>query len=187
MAGNKAGRRINYARYSRISKPNSVYMCDLIEIPYDEQNLLENETFRMQTWEPDLEIKVENPNLKAKEPDLERKFENLNLKAKEPVHEQYPENVSADPDLERFAVFCYIIDDDWEDGEEQAKNAIAYSHLLESKNLDASKGTHILLVHGEIVRYGEEITSVEYNQLAEDYPRMYYVPIVRKIVRVRNQ
>jgi len=34
-------KNIPYTSYSRISKPNSVHMCDLVEIPYDE-DLLEN-------------------------------------------------------------------------------------------------------------------------------------------------
>ncbi|CAG8610431.1 11822_t:CDS:2, partial [Ambispora leptoticha] len=77
-------------------------------------------------------------------------------------------------------VFSYVVDPDWEVGEEIATNAIAYRRLLESKNPDASKGTHILLAHGEIVRYGEEISSDEYEKLAEEYPGMFYVPIVSR-------
>ena len=38
-------KHIPYASYSKITKPNTVYQCDLIEIPYDEDvdtNLLDD-------------------------------------------------------------------------------------------------------------------------------------------------
>ena len=38
-----------------------------------------------------------------------------------------------------------------------------YCHLLESKTLDASQGTHILLIHGKLVEYRNEITSEKYE------------------------
>ncbi|CAG8725781.1 9445_t:CDS:2, partial [Dentiscutata heterogama] len=77
-------------------------------------------------------------------------------------------------------VFSYVVNPDWEVGEEIATNAIAYHHLLESKNLDASKRTYILFVYDEILCYREEISSNEYEKLAKEYQGMFYVPIVRR-------
>src|SRR5215469_10471733 len=60
---------------------------------------------------------------------------------------------------ERREVFDYIIYPDWDPiGEELAKNTIGYRRLLESGTLDESKGTHILIVHGELVNYEHDIS-----------------------------
>ncbi|CAG8652523.1 15941_t:CDS:2 [Racocetra fulgida] len=70
---------------------------------------------------------------------------------------------------ERCIVFDYITDPEWSEGgigKELATNTIAYRRLLESKTLDPSKGTHILLVHGQIERYGQQISASEYDELA---------------------
>ena len=68
-------------------------------------------------------------------------------------------------------------------GEELAANALEYRRLLESKTLDPLKGTHILLVHGKLVRYG---SSEEEEKLVEEYPGCYYVPVVERIVEFRT-
>ncbi|CAG8707243.1 3057_t:CDS:2 [Gigaspora rosea] len=70
---------------------------------------------------------------------------------------------------ERCVVFDYITDPEWSEegvGKELAANTIAYRKFLESKTLDPSKGTHVLLVHGQIERYGKGIPANEYDELA---------------------
>ncbi|CAI2171212.1 5028_t:CDS:2 [Funneliformis geosporum] len=80
---------------------------------------------------------------------------------------------------ERLIIFDYIVNPDWGSaGKELVTNTIAYRKLLESKSLDASKGTHILLINGQIVRYGNEISSECYDQLDKENPGMFYAPIV---------
>ena len=88
---------------------------------------------------------------------------------------------------ERRSIFDYIICPDWNPyGEELAINDIAYRRLLESNTLDASKGTHILLIHGKIVKYGNEISSEEHEEQQKEYPGCFYVPVVEKFVVIRK-
>ncbi|CAG8450340.1 7329_t:CDS:2 [Ambispora gerdemannii] len=62
----------------------------------------------------------------------------------------------------RHEVFDYIIYLKWDPiGEELARNTIGYRRLLESGTLDKSKGTHILIVHGELVEYGDKSLEKE--------------------------
>ncbi|CAI2191371.1 10399_t:CDS:2, partial [Funneliformis geosporum] len=85
---------------------------------------------------------------------------------------------------ERRLIFDYVIDPDWDPiGEELAKNALEYRRLLESGTLDPLQGTHILIVHGEFVRYG---SSGEEKKMMEDYPGCYYVPVKERIVELRR-
>ncbi len=80
---------------------------------------------------------------------------------------------------ERRLVFDYIICPEWGSaGKELATNTIAYHILLESKNPDASKGTHILPVNRQIVCYGNKLSSESYEQLDKENPGMFYVPVV---------
>jgi hypothetical protein len=56
---------------------------------------------------------------------------------------------------ERHEVFDFINRPNWEPiGEELAKNSIEYRHILESNTLNASQGTHILIINEKLVRYG---------------------------------
>ncbi|CAG8778772.1 27965_t:CDS:2 [Dentiscutata erythropus] len=80
---------------------------------------------------------------------------------------------------ERCVVFDYITDPEWSEGgvgRELATNTIAYRKFLESKTLDPSKGTHVLLVHGQIKRYGQEISANEYDELVGQ--GFIYAPII---------
>ncbi|CAG8435064.1 6591_t:CDS:2 [Scutellospora calospora] len=73
------------------------------------------------------------------------------------------------------------------EGEELATNTLAYHRFLNSGQLDPSKGSHILLINGQIVRYGEEISKPEYNELLEKHPGMFYAPIKAILpIRVRR-
>src|SRR3954468_7884306 len=64
---------------------------------------------------------------------------------------------------DRCEILDYIIDPRWEVGEEIATNTIAYNHLIESEAFDSSKGTHVLIVNGQIKEYYErDISSEEY-------------------------
>src|SRR5438105_973154 len=79
---------------------------------------------------------------------------------------------------DRREIFDYIIDPRWEVGEEIATNTIAYNRFIESRAFDSSKGTHVLIVNGQIKEYyKEDITSEEYEELDEKYPGMYFAPI----------
>ncbi|CAG8718365.1 14100_t:CDS:2 [Cetraspora pellucida] len=118
-------------------------------------------------------------NLEAPEgPDLESFIEKLGLyqftKSKNDLKKFYD---FVGPDFtwpltmdvhERCIVFDYITDTEWSEGDigkELATNTIAYRRLLESRTLDPSKGTHILLVHGQIERYGQQISASEYDEI----------------------
>jgi len=84
---------------------------------------------------------------------------------------------------ERRLIFDYVIDPDWDpEGEELAMNALEYRRLLESKTLVPSKGTHILIVHGKLIRYG---TSEEEDNMDKQYPGCYYAPVVEHIVELK--
>ena len=88
---------------------------------------------------------------------------------------------------ERRAVVDYIWDPDWEDiAEEAATNTIVYRHLIESKQLDPSKESHVLLVHGKRVRYGKEISWEEDEELEKQYPGKFYALLVQKVIFVHG-
>ncbi|CAB4411935.1 unnamed protein product [Rhizophagus irregularis] len=67
---------------------------------------------------------------------------------------------------EHREVFDYIVDPI--NGKELATNTIEY-RLLESGDLDESKGTHVLLVHGKVIRYGDKISSEEHKELQKNF------------------
>ena len=63
-------------------------------------------------------------------------------------------------------------------GKEIATNTIAYNRFIEFSTFDSSKGTHVLIVNGQIKEYyKEDITSEDYEELDEKYPGMYFAPI----------
>ncbi|CAG8825385.1 2060_t:CDS:2, partial [Gigaspora margarita] len=80
----------------------------------------------------------------------------------------------------RGLVISYIINPDhWfveGEGEELATNTLAYHRLLKSNELDLSKGSHVLIMNGQIKHYGGEISGDEYNDLLEQHPGMFYAP-----------
>ncbi|RHZ87442.1 hypothetical protein Glove_34g132 [Diversispora epigaea] len=88
---------------------------------------------------------------------------------------------------ERREVFDYIIYPDWDPvGEELARNTIGYRCLLESGTLDKSKGTHILIVHGKLVEYGDDESPEKEEELEEKYPGCFYVPVDERIIEIRK-
>ncbi|RIA80397.1 hypothetical protein C1645_838784 [Glomus cerebriforme] len=87
---------------------------------------------------------------------------------------------------ERRMIINYIIRRDEKIGRELATNAIAYRRLYESNKIESSKGSYVLIVNGEIKRYGEKISSEEYRELEEKYPGKYYVPTVEKPIVLRR-
>jgi len=46
--------------------------------------------------------------------------------------------------------------------------------------LDSSQGSHIYIVNGKIVRYGQKISGEEYEELRKENPGMVYAPIVEE-------
>ena len=91
---------------------------------------------------------------------------------------------------ERRMVFDYIVNPNkWfreGEGKELATNTLAYRRLIESGTLDPSRGSHIHLINGKLVRYGPEISGKKYNELLSKYPGMYYAPIVEEKPVVRR-
>ncbi|KAF0439351.1 protein kinase subdomain-containing protein pkl/ccin9 [Gigaspora margarita] len=81
----------------------------------------------------------------------------------------------------RELVISYIIrPDHWfveGEGEELATNTLAYHRLLKSNELDSSKGSHVLIMNGQIRRYGGKISEDEYDRLLEQHPGMFYAPV----------
>ncbi|CAG8708152.1 10478_t:CDS:2, partial [Ambispora leptoticha] len=90
---------------------------------------------------------------------------------------------------ERRLIFDYIAHpENWfeeGEGEELAKNTIAYRRLIESGQLDPSRGSHILIINGKVVRYGPKISGEEYEELATKNPGMLYAPIIEKVVHAK--
>ncbi|PKY30740.1 hypothetical protein RhiirB3_419018 [Rhizophagus irregularis] len=87
---------------------------------------------------------------------------------------------------EHREVFDYIVDPIWEpDGKELA---IECRRLLGSGTLDESKGTrtHVLLVHGKVIGYGNEISSKQSKELQKKFPGCFYAPIVEPFVELRR-
>ncbi|RIB07508.1 hypothetical protein C2G38_2252584 [Gigaspora rosea] len=82
---------------------------------------------------------------------------------------------------DRELVIAYIIKPDhWYvegEGEELATNTLAYHRLLKSNELDASKGSHVLIMNGQIKRYGGEISEDEHDRLLKQHPGMFYAPV----------
>jgi hypothetical protein len=54
---------------------------------------------------------------------------------------------------DRCEIFDYIIDPRWEVEEEMANNTIVYYHFIEARAFDSSKGTHVLIINGQIKDY----------------------------------
>ncbi|RHZ88188.1 hypothetical protein Glove_26g200 [Diversispora epigaea] len=87
---------------------------------------------------------------------------------------------------EHHEVFDYITCPNWDPtGEELARNTIKYRCLLESGTLDKSKGTYILIVHGELIEYGGNISSEEEEELYKKYPGCFYAPVVERFIIIR--
>ncbi|CAG8488714.1 10091_t:CDS:2, partial [Acaulospora morrowiae] len=88
---------------------------------------------------------------------------------------------------ERREVFDYITYPQWEPtGEERARNTVEYRRLLESKTLDASKGSHILIINGKLVSYGNKISQEDNEKLKKKYPGCFYAPVVERTVLIRR-
>ena len=88
---------------------------------------------------------------------------------------------------DRLEIFDFIINPEWEVGEEIARNTIAYHNPIESGAFDRLKGTHVLIVHGQVEKYYEkDISSEEYEDLDEKYPGMFFAPITEETVLLRR-
>ncbi|CAG8492198.1 13614_t:CDS:2 [Dentiscutata erythropus] len=80
-------------------------------------------------------------------------------------------------------VFYYIIDPEWySDGDELTTNIIAYHYLIESKSLDPSKRTYILLIHKKISKYSNDISLEKYKKFIKEYSGCLYIPTVEHFV-----
>ncbi|CAG8641843.1 8361_t:CDS:2 [Paraglomus brasilianum] len=88
---------------------------------------------------------------------------------------------------ERREVLDYIIDPEWEPtGEELARNTIEYRRLLESGTLDASQGSHILIINGKLDSYGNKISPEDDEKLEKKYPGCLYAPVVERTALIRK-
>jgi len=67
-------------------------------------------------------------------------------------------------------------------GEEYAKNLIAYRRFKEAEQFDPSQGTHVLIIDGKIDGYGP---GKEYRELVSKHPQALYAPLIEKVVRAR--
>ncbi|CAG8588428.1 13333_t:CDS:2 [Ambispora gerdemannii] len=70
-------------------------------------------------------------------------------------------------------------------GEEYAKNLIAYRRFKEAGQFDSSKGTHVLIIDGKIVGYGTEASGKEYKEIRSKRPGALYAPLIEKVVYAR--
>jgi len=88
---------------------------------------------------------------------------------------------------ERCEVLDYIIYPEWEPtGEELARNTVEYRRLLESGTLDASQGSHILIINGKLDSYGNKISPEDDEKLEKKYPGCLYAPVVERTALIRK-
>ncbi|CAG8531909.1 4167_t:CDS:2 [Ambispora gerdemannii] len=146
---------------------------------------------------------IESVNLvtddKISEPHLETEFvEKLKIDTfEEPVFGKYDPK---DADLEKFAQKLHLdqlqkhrpplTDKDIEKFYEFAGPYFTWPSTMKTSErrliidyiagkLDHSKGSHVLIIDGKLVRYGSELSGEEYRKLA---PGALYGPIVREVV-----
>lgn len=72
----------------------------------------------------------------------------------------WPSKMSENDHLE---IFEFIVDPEWEDVRtEIATNALTYHRLVESEAFkDKLKGSYVLIVHGEVLKYYKKDVSSE--------------------------
>ncbi|GBB89287.1 hypothetical protein RclHR1_00160003 [Rhizophagus clarus] len=87
---------------------------------------------------------------------------------------------------ERRVIINHIIRYNKEIGQELAKNAIAFRRLYEENKIDPTKGSHVLIVNGEIKSYENEFSWEKYRELDEKYPGIYFVPTIEKPIVLRR-
>ncbi|CAI2183155.1 8466_t:CDS:2 [Funneliformis geosporum] len=89
----------------------------------------------------------------------------------------------------RRIIYDYITNPDpWfveGQGEELAINTLEYFRLIGSESLDSCKGSHVHIVNGKLVGYGQEISGEELVELNKKNPGMLYAPIKQKSVVIR--
>ncbi|CAG8459682.1 6462_t:CDS:2 [Paraglomus brasilianum] len=104
--------------------------------------------------------------------------------SEEPVYGKFDPNTK-DADLEKFAQklgieesqYGPLTDKDREkfyEGEELAKNLIAYRRFTEARQFDSSQGSHVMIIDGKIVRYGPELPDEEYDEKSRSVVRASY-------------
>lgn len=64
-------------------------------------------------------------------------------------------------------------------------NLLAYRRLIESGELDDSKGNYVQIEHGKLVCCGEKISVEKYNELFKKNPGMVYAPVKHDKVIIR--
>ena len=84
-------------------------------------------------------------------------------------------------DGERSIVFDSVVNPSEKQGEEYAKNLLAYRRFKEAGQFDPSQGTHVLIIDGKIVGYGTK-SSKEYKEVRSKHPGALYAPIVENVV-----
>ncbi|PKK58379.1 hypothetical protein RhiirC2_763433 [Rhizophagus irregularis] len=146
---------------------------------------------------PDLSVSESKTPDTEVENNLESFSENLGLKfaKKEDLKKFYdfagPDFIwpSKTTENDHLEIFEFIVDPEWEDvATEIATNALAYHRLVESGAFeDKPKGSYVLIVHGEVLKYYEkDVSSEDYEQLEKKYPGKYFAPITRKTFLLRR-
>ncbi|CAG8685536.1 7135_t:CDS:2 [Funneliformis caledonium] len=115
------------------------------------------------------DVKQNNTDSEIIEGDFEKLAEKLGLNT-------FTENKDK---WKKFYVFTGS-DFGWE---ELAANALEYYCLLYSKTFDSSKGTHILIRNGKLVRYRS--SEVE-NKLEKEYSGCFYIFVHKRIVELHK-
>ncbi|CAG8642044.1 6363_t:CDS:2, partial [Paraglomus brasilianum] len=86
---------------------------------------------------------------------------------------------------ERRLIFDCVTDPEERQGEGYAKNVIAYRRFTEAGQFDPSKGTHVLIIDGKIVRYGPKLWGKEHEEMVSKNPELLYAPLVEEVVGAR--
>ncbi|CAG8662928.1 6567_t:CDS:2, partial [Paraglomus brasilianum] len=87
---------------------------------------------------------------------------------------------------ERRLIFDCVTDPEERQGEEYAKNVIAYRRFTEAGQFDPSKGTHVLIIDGKIVRYGPKLWGKEHEEMVSKNPELLYAPLIEEVVGRRS-
>ncbi|CAB4442626.1 unnamed protein product [Rhizophagus irregularis] len=171
---------------------NSIKNSDLLEKSRSIENELVNEcTTSVTDVEPSPEV------------DLKKFAQKLNLEQLEPDDPLKNENIKkfyefAGPDFdwpstssidERHEIYNHITSPSPKflegQGREIAMNLLAYRRLIESGELDDSKGNYVQIEHGKLVCCGEKISVEKYNELFKKNSGMVYAPVKHDKVIIR--
>src|SRR3954449_12206705 len=85
---------------------------------------------------------------------------------------------------DQHEIFDFIVDPEWEDvGAEITTNAFTYYRLIESGSFeDMPKGSYVLIIHGNVLKYYEkDISSEDYEEFEKKYWESTLHPSLKRL------